>query len=371
MKKLALLVLVASLVSPAPAQTPVTIDLLEQVLSYARGKPDGKVAGELYGLALTERASSARLAGWNAAFHGKRTREALLALADASAFLPPPATDLDGSAPPILDAQKQMLAQTIDYVTKTISKLPNFTATRETAHFDDAPPRQLTSATGMGTTYRQPSPDSAFAPLRFAGSSSIAVTYRDGQEVDEETEKGKHADPIAFGFTTRGEFGPILSVILHDALGAGVEWGYWERGASGKVAVFRYRVPQDRSHYEISMAFQGRIVHLFPAYHGEIAIDPTTGVILRLMAMADMKPPYWRVAAGIRVEYASVVIGGSSYFCPVHGVALFKEPRPGSYSSDAEMAYAPVRTEVNDVSFTHYHLFRAEMRILTNDAAKP
>ncbi|MDE3150346.1 MAG: hypothetical protein KGL37_12830 [Acidobacteriota bacterium] len=370
MKKLALLLLAASLVSPAPAQTPVTIDLLEQLLIYAHGKSDGKVAGELYGLILTERASSARLARWEAQFRGKRTREALIALADASTFLHPPAADIDGSAPPTLAAQKEMLSRTVDYVAKTIPKLPNFTATRETTHFDDATPQQLAGQSRSGTAFQLGPADSAYQALRFAGSASVVVTYRDGQEVDAEAGKGKHSEVIAFGFTTKGEFGPILSVILNDALRTGVTWGYWEREATGPEAVFRYSVPQDRSHYEVSMPFEGRMTHLFPAYHGEIAIDPAKGDILRLTAVAEMKPPYWRIEAGIQVEYAPVVIGGSSYLCPVHGVALFRAPKPGNYT-EAQQAYAPQRTQVNDVAFTHYHLFRAEMRILTNDEAKP
>jgi hypothetical protein len=62
------------------------------------------------------------------------------------------------------------------------------------------------------------------------------------------------------------------------------------------------------------------------------------------------------------VEYAPVEIGAQTYICPVRGVALSKIPvvRAGG---DAKHP-APVETRLNDVSFTHYHLFRAETKIL-------
>ena len=64
----------------------------------------------------------------------------------------------------------------------------------------------------------------------------------------------------------------------------------------------------------------------------------------------------------LMVEYAAVTIGDQSYFCPVKGVAFSKVPVAGSTApgSSSNVSTVTVQTELNDVTFTNYHLFRAE-----------
>jgi hypothetical protein len=62
------------------------------------------------------------------------------------------------------------------------------------------------------------------------------------------------------------------------------------------------------------------------------------------------------------VEYAPVEIGSRTYICPVRSVAVSRIPLLGVVS-DAKHP-APVTTRLNDISFTHYHLFRTESTIL-------
>lgn len=62
MRKLALLLLLAGTVPPAFSAKHVTLDTVDQLLIHAHGKPDARVAKQLFGLELTERVSSARLA---------------------------------------------------------------------------------------------------------------------------------------------------------------------------------------------------------------------------------------------------------------------------------------------------------------------
>jgi hypothetical protein len=66
----------------------------------------------------------------------------------------------------------------------------------------------------------------------------------------------------------------------------------------------------------------------------------------------------------ILVEYAPVTIGEQSYICPVRGVAFSKVPvAHGAAAADASAVN--VQTELNDVAFTQYHLFRSQARIVT------
>ncbi len=71
------------------------------------------------------------------------------------------------------------------------------------------------------------------------------------------------------------------------------------------------------------------------------------------------------------VRYAPVSIGGSSYLCPVKGVAIFKGTLRDIYSMIGPAAHLPLITQIDDISFTDYHLFRTEMRILTGENGKP
>src|ERR1035438_2422175 len=86
MRNLAVLLLIC-ICLPAFAAEPVTVAQLEKTLAAAHGKSDASTAQRLAEMELTERLSSAKLAYWNANLRGDKARQALIALADASAFL--------------------------------------------------------------------------------------------------------------------------------------------------------------------------------------------------------------------------------------------------------------------------------------------
>jgi hypothetical protein len=78
--------------------------------------------------------------------------------------------------------------------------------------------------------------------------------------------------------------------------------------------------------------------------------------------------------ADLMVDYSGVEIGGKTYICPVRSVALSRVRMLQRLTSDTMPLNAflgPFQTRLNDVVFKDYHLFRAEMRILTDDAAQP
>jgi VWFA-related protein len=335
----------------------VTVDQVDRLLAATPRERDAKMAGQLSSLELSERASSATLQRWEAEFPGSRTRDALIALADASAFLAPPKAEILATAPPSLAVQGAMMSHTLDYVIETIPKLPDFLATRQVIHFDDESPGEITG---------QVWPQGSYRTLRVRGKSSAVVTYRNGQEVNARTGQGRKQEASAAGFSTIGEFGPILGVVVGDALRGGLKWGYWQRGANGPEAVFEYSVPLERSHYEVVVSNHGRPVQLTPAYHGEMTINPANGVILRLSVLANMQPPYQGIESGIMVEYAPAVIGGKTYMSPARGVAIFKAPIRRDFSN-FRPAQLPPMTQLNDISFTNYRMFRSEVQILTGD----
>lgn len=360
----------------APGDTPtlVTIAQFEQILSANPHPKDAKFAAQLAGFKLTERAGSARLAHWLQQFSGRRTQRALTALADISAFEEPPAADLRADPAPDLETQRQIFARAIDYVAHIRPTLPNFSALRSTARFEIATRDQISGQKYAVRQFSLVTENSFYQPLGrihpggdewlfFAASSASPVTYRNGHEVAAGHDQVLPTSSYQPQLSTIGEFGPILTVVLRDAIHGKLAWSHWEQGAETPLAVFRYSVPADQSNYSVSDSSSGQ--PSFPAYHGEIAVDPVTGAILRLMLFAETSSADLS-ESGIVVDYGPVEIAGKIYTCPLRSIALSRaSPGPGRGVADQPL------TLLNDVRFTNYHLFRSEVRIVPESGAGP
>ena len=346
----------------------IPMDQLEQVLEAALARGDKEVARKLYGVELTERMSSTRLSSWKARLPGKESRAALIALADRSVFLPLPAADISSTAPPDLATQKLILSRTVDYLNKTIVKLPDFFATRTTVQYNEPPLPE-------GATWKTAMSDQS---LHVRETSNTPVLVRNSKEVvDSDTRKRKQRNAH---LDTEGTFGPILAMVFVDAAAAHSEftWSHWEQGADGPQAVFRYTVPQHTSHFEVGFCCladpDGTIFFKkYPAYHVEIAIDPASGAILRVAVTADLEPRLPMLSSGAMVEYGPVAIGGKTYICPTRSVSIQRTRTVQLVKEWGESfgVYARFETMLNDFSFGQYHIFRAQSRILPDDAPVP
>jgi hypothetical protein len=347
------------------AQQSVTVEDVQRILAEDKGKSDAEVARRLSGLGLTERMRSAKLKSLEQGAHGKKSRRALLALADASVFLRPAAADVLSQARPDLDEQRRMLASTVEYLAKTLPKLPNFYATRTTVRFEYKLSRRRTRAGSRNDSF-----------WRQVGGSKVIVVYRDGKEVINPREWGKHSHhPEGEGLITRGTFGPILSVVFVDAAhSGGFTWSRWERRSAGTVAVFRYRVPKEQSHYSVGthgLSGDGGDAAQVSGYHGELAIDPATGTILRVTVQAEQPLGSPIRQSDIMVEYGPVAIGGKTYTCPVRSVSIAETGSMGVLGPFGESTSAPDTPHLNDVTFDNYHQFRSESRILSGYVPVP
>jgi hypothetical protein len=342
---------------------PVSVAELKKIVPLDEKKRDSTAAKELSRLRLTERLSNANLTLLGAGLPGVRSREALVALADASAFLDPPAAEISGAPAPDPAEERRIVALMVNYLGSTFPKLPNFYATRSTVRYDDA----------------NDDPSAPGVPLHRGGASSATVVYSDGHEiVDPGPLKRKQANPEEMGLITSGTFGPILSTVVGDAARSQMKFSRWELGTDRLVAVFRVAVPKDKSHYQVTYRnpSQTQAMEQPVAYHGEVSIDPATGAILRVMVEADLEPGVEMVRADVMVEYGPVDIGGKSYICPMRSVSLAqgrsrKVVFRNAIEFDGSLSLGPQITRLNDVTFANYHLFRAEVRVLTEDDPAP
>jgi hypothetical protein len=280
------------------------------MLSNARVTPDLSLALELSDLELTERLTSARADPLSAELPGPYSRRSLLVLADMSAFLDPPADETAANPPPDLDAQRKMIALTSEYLNKTLHRMPDFFATRETTSFQ--------SKVLLGV------PSQALLP---AGKEAWTAFYSDGGE---KIRSGRRHSKKS-GMTTNGEFGNILETVMDDAAIGDLVWNRWEKGSEELLAVYRFAITKRRnSHYSVN------------------------GLPTAVKALLEPGEPL--TIAESAVEYGPVDLGGKVYICPLKGVA---------FSEGTRLRW------LNDVVFKDYHLFRANMRILPTISDHP
>jgi VWFA-related protein len=342
-----------------PETQRVTVAELERIAAATRGESDGEVTRQLSKLVLTERLSDAKLTSLTEELRGEKTRQTLEALADAAAFLEPPPSEIPADAPPDPSAQQHILALAAAYLNQSMTRLPDFYATRMTVEYGETP------AYDEGNTRLKA------IPLHVTEHSRATVLYRQGAEVmDAVAGRGVKQNRR---LSTYGTFGPLLRVVQSamDLSGA-VTWSRWEQDAGVRRAVFRYQVPWERSLYGVdgcclpsgdgSSGFA-----IKPGYHGEIAIDPANGTILRVEVQADLKGFVPIKQSDIMVSYGPAVIGGKMYILPARSVHIWRKrtvPVLDEWNADFN-TWGPYTTMLNQLTFKDYHMFRGESRMLS------
>jgi VWFA-related protein len=341
----------------------VSVAELEEVVDGLQGEADGEAARQLGGLELSERLSGEKLARIAAKLHGKKSQAALIVVADSSTFESPPADEIPTDAAPDDMTQQQMLLKTVDYLHKTIPKLPNLIATRMTVRYQERP--EFSEAGIAGSSYE---------PMHVTDTAKATVRYRGGVEVADLEKKPRKAKRNEPQLITYGTFGPVLlGVAQAITQNGGLKWSRWERGTAGdgKVAVFQYTIPLAKSLYDVEFCCTPdldwtELFQKYVGYHGEIVIDPTSGAILRLAWDADLTSTTPMALSQIEIEYGSVDIAGKTYVCPVRSISMVRGRSVISLSLDDQSftSYGPSAMMLNDISFGDYHVFRSDARIL-------
>lgn len=380
MRKLTLLMLLAMMALPAFAIKRVTVAQLESALTANHGKSDSEIARRISGMELTERLSAAKLEKWKKELSGSEAQHALTAMASGSAFFDPPPNEIPSDPAPDAENQRQLINRAGLVMQGTLTKLPNFFADRIITMFEDTPPAAVTSS---HMPYFLP-----YQPLHQVDRFTAQVFYRDHKEVVDWGET-TNADPdsASLGLVTSGEFGPILQMVLADSSQGKLNWSHWEQGADGSLAVFRYTVPREKSHYQVTFCCvpvgSRSLYKQFSGYHGEMALDAINGTIRRLTVQADLMAPSPMTKAELMVEYGPVDIGGKTYICPLKSVTLVVAQEqtakaPAEYlnwtpNSSASSPDDPVvmQTMLIDTVYAKYHMFRSESRILTGNEVAP
>lgn len=372
-------------VPPAFAANTVTVEQLRHEVAAWHKKKDAKVADRLNDLRLTERLNPSSLTALESALPGPKSRRALVALADQAEFLDPAPAEMPAQPAPSFDQQRAIVARSVNYVKAALRRLPNLFAREDTIRYEDLPPGLRNEATNSILPYQ---------PLHPVSRSVTTVFYRAGEEVDQEQAALKNGQSAqTAGMVTYGEFGSIFPVVYGDLPQGHLTWSHWEKGRNGLEAVFRFAVPKAASHYKVSYCcVNNALFQQFSAYHGELTLDPAKGTILRLTLIADLDKDAPVKKADLMVEYGPVELGGERYFCPLRSISISVAPMVGAgntgrYALNQTSFYltrsavvgnspkgradAPLQSMLNETVFDHYHLFRADMQILTGANSAP
>lgn len=372
-----------ALAAPTPATQMVTVAQLEQFVSANRSVNDGKLAVQISDMKLTERLSDADEVRLAKELPGKKSKLALLAIADESAFLDLPPSEIPNLPPPDRATQTALLNKATEYAIHAMKELPNFSATRTTVWFAGTPtvvPMKLHNALFRWTAV----PPHGDERLAGTGTTKATVVYRDGREEYGNDPKGNAEEAELShqcGSNIYGEFGEVLGQAALVATKGTVVWSHWEKGAPGLLAGFRYA---GDFIYKFPMLCPNQ-VHLPPVLiHavGEMAVDPADGTVLRVSQVWRWtENPYgqngFQQEIDTMVEYGPIDIDGRNYFCPLKSVSIVFEPVMGSPSAmeHFELKFGlsgdPVTEDVDDITFADYHVFRAEAHILSGDTTQP
>lgn len=359
MKRLGWLLVFLSVVTPAWCAKKITVGQLEEMLRsmYQDKKSDADVATALKQVELTEELTVARMNSLVTYVPGALSTEQIYVLEASSANLAPPATDLPSTPVPDAATQQAILGKAATYVTRTYQQLPKLTATKMTLRFQDnvtvvAPSSGITgSATEVVT---RPGFSNAAAFVHYINSAEAPVASEHGAEkLPAEKDKTPWG---ANSMIALQEPDPSLSMVFSEAQAASMlKWLRWEL-INGKVAaVYSFTVPHKKSRMALNICcfpdiLQTGVAHFYTAttaaamggtggsggvvgnfqtsttwhnykatvpYHGELFIDPSTGIVVRMITMAELKPSEVVQQADTRVDYGPMKVGSQTLLVPV------------------------------------------------------
>ena len=360
MKRLGWIVLLLLMAAPAWSAKKITVGELKDTLMsmHQDKKVDADVAAALKQVMLTEQLTRSMMNSLSEFVPGPQSTEQLYVLEARSAFLPPPPNEIPATAAPDAAAQKTLLDKAADYAAKTYDQLPALTATKTTLRFQDNV-EAIAPSSGMHGSASDVSVGSSFV------NAFQFIHYINSTESKVASERGAEKMPSVKDKTPWGankmialqEPDPSVSTVFQEAQGSGtLKWLRWEQVNGKPAAVFTFEVGKKKSHFNVNVCcfpdveqagtarFSGQNGvgqpggspgggggakgnfqtntdwHNYKAtvpYHGEFFIDPDTGIVVRMITQAELKPFEVVHQQDTRVDYGPVTVGEKMMVLPI------------------------------------------------------
>jgi hypothetical protein len=398
MKRFGWILILLTVAAPAwSANRKISVGQLEDLLTSMQHdkKGDDEAARELKQVELTEELTSNTMNKLSGLVAGPLSTEQIYVLEARSAMLAPPAADLPSAAPPDAAAQQALLAKASDYAQKTAAQLPPVDANRMTARFQNRI-ETIESFSGIKAKVgndQDPIIEQAKLAIRLMNTQTDSVENKNGVVQSASKEK------IAWG--SNGIVASVLprlplTSIVQDVMANGnPKWLRWELINGKQAAVFSFSVDKKKSHYAISYccfpdtssvggvlygakagtgggsgglgaspaahpANNGTLANVSDwknfnsksGYHGELFIDPASGIVVRTIVEAEFKPSDFVHYEDIRVDYASLTVGGQELVLPVRSFTIAEVVPNG----DSFAAHFAVRNDLVTEDFKDYQL---------------
>jgi hypothetical protein len=355
-------------------------------------KSDADMAGALKQVVLSEQMSRTVMNQLAEFVPGPATTEQVYVLEVRSAMLAPPAADIPSTPAPDAAAQKALLDKTADYASKMYAQLPAITAAKTTQRFQDNV-EAVGPSSGMGGSAKDVSVGSSFVNpyqyVRFLNSTDGTYTSEHGLEklAQDKTPWGANSMVAIM------EPDPSIAAVFQEAQTNGtITWLHWQTIGGKSVAVFSFQVSKKKSHMALNVCcfpslnqtgdarFSGQNGAGLPGgsagagggakgnfqtntdwhpykqngvgYHGEFYIDPDTGIVVRMIAIAELKPNEVVHSQATRIDYGPETIAGKPMILPVRTIVI-TEVVP---SGDSQAGKYSVRNTYLSTEYKDYQL---------------
>jgi hypothetical protein len=371
MKRLGWILVLVLAASPAWAVKKVTVQQLKDLLVSMQQskKTDAEEADQLKETELTEELTGSTANSLKSYLPGPLTSVQIEILKEQSAFLAPPTADLPGTPAPDAATQQAILAKAADFASRVYVQNPHLSVTKTMLRFED----HILKTDSIG--------------LQNNTSILSPVQLVDNQVDQVETDKGEEQVAVSRAKTkwgsngrlSEGEPGTNLGVILLDASSTGkIGWLRWQMIDGKQIAVFSFAVEKEKSRLEVSyccfpntstatkvggsspMMTVGSILSVSTwepfkkvvGYHGEFFINPNTGLVVRVITRAEMKPTDLVFREDRRIDYGPVSVAGKAYLLPRDSITAMEAVPNG----DNNNATCTIRHTFFLASYQNYKL---------------
>jgi hypothetical protein len=362
LKRTIVLVCLFLVALPAWSAKTITVVQLAEMMHQMQTekKTDAEIASALKQVELSEELTLGTMNALIKSAPGPMVTEQIYVLEAKAATLPAPALDQPSTPAPDAALQTEILARVARYASTSYAQLPRLTATKITARFQDNV-EAVPTTSGMSFSAKGVSVGSLLVTanrfVHFIRSSASRVVSQGGAEI---LPKTKDKTPWgANGLIALEGQPPVLSNVLKEAQESGqLTFLRWETVAGKTTAVFRYAVDRKQTHYavnyccfpdveQIGTARFGNAGQTMTAagsgvnaggnvqtlanwkpwkdtvpYHGELFVDPETGIVLRLILEADFKTSDVVHQEDNRIDYGPVTVGGKPLVVPLRSIVV-------------------------------------------------
>ncbi len=309
------------------ARDKMTVKQLKDLLvSMQSGrKTDEEVSSRIKAIDLSEELTVAEKSNLMFASPGPLTSEQICVLEARSSILAPPSSDLPDLPAPDAATQKNILDKAFGVAAKIDRQIPGISASKTVAHYGHV--NEFNRWGDRGGVKEG-------GIVKDEGDRSVLTRtskYMENIEIDKGIEKvtGSSADPRLRHVSPWPEEGakPALSLIMSKALESGnIHWLRWETINGTKIAVFSLVINKKNAPYTVdyccflstnSLEVEWKPFKKTVGLHGELFIDPDTGIPLRIVLQAELSPTDYVEQDDTRVDYGTTAVDGKTYVVPV------------------------------------------------------